>query len=241
MVIDVFYLDDPPMSGAMNMAVDESLLEQGFPVLRFYRWSEPTVSLGYFQRYETRNAHSASRNASVVRRRSGGGAIVHDRELTYSLVLPNESRRLELYESVHRSIIVALRNWGIESELSGVESGDKDAFLCFQRISSGDVVVRQNGSEVKIVGSAQYRNGFCGVLQHGSILLDRSAASPELDGIRQVSGTAISDDDLVSVLRRQLENDFFWRFRLFDSKTIRKRVDLLWKDRYTDEGWTQKK
>jgi len=82
---------DRPAPGAWNMAVDEALLdaavEQGVAALRFYQWSEPTLSLGYFQRHADRDSHAASHDCTLVRRQSGGGAILHDRELTYSLTL----------------------------------------------------------------------------------------------------------------------------------------------------------
>src|SRR5688500_20216584 len=83
---------DVPAPGAWNMAVDEALLEsaalENRCTLRFYRWSEPTLSLGYFQRYEDRRQHAASLSCACVRRASGGGAILHDHELTYSLAVP---------------------------------------------------------------------------------------------------------------------------------------------------------
>ena len=83
---------DPPAPGAWNMAVDEALFEQaakfGTPTLRFYQWSEPTLSLGYFQNYDDRRSHAASLGTAAVRRTTGGGAILHDQELTYSLVWP---------------------------------------------------------------------------------------------------------------------------------------------------------
>ena len=73
---------DPPASGAWNMAVDEALLEaaaaDGQCTLRFYRWAEPTLSLGYFQAYCRPPAPPASAGCAVVRRPSGGGAILHD-------------------------------------------------------------------------------------------------------------------------------------------------------------------
>ena len=86
-------LIDAPERGVWNMAIDEALLESAadescdLVTLRFYRWSEPTLSLGYFQSYEDRNSHEASRSLPVVRRSSGGGALVHDHEWTYSLAI----------------------------------------------------------------------------------------------------------------------------------------------------------
>src|SRR5882724_9809402 len=88
---------DPPAHGAWNMAVDEALLESaavdGIATLRLYQWSEPTLSLGYFQPAADRQTHPASRECPLVRRASGGGAILHDRELTYSLAIPEKSAR----------------------------------------------------------------------------------------------------------------------------------------------------
>src|SRR4051812_36941289 len=85
-------LFDPPAEGAWNMAVDEALgeaaAETKIATLRFYGWSRPTLSLGYFQKHDERVAHVGSAGCELVRRASGGGAIVHDRELTYSLALP---------------------------------------------------------------------------------------------------------------------------------------------------------
>src|SRR5262245_3748574 len=109
-------LIDPPASGAWNMAVDEALLEtaatEGLPTLRFYEWERPTLSLGYFQSAADRVHHAASRECPVVRRASGGGAIVHDRELTYSIAVPQANPRsaaaAELYDSFHETLVQAL-------------------------------------------------------------------------------------------------------------------------------------
>src|SRR4051812_39572627 len=87
---------DAPADGAWNMALDEALLHaaesDGTATLRFYGWREPTLSLGYFQKHVDRALHSASENCTLVRRTSGGGAILHDRELTYSIALPKSHR-----------------------------------------------------------------------------------------------------------------------------------------------------
>src|SRR5689334_21696416 len=86
---------DPPRQGSMNMAIDDALLESaaeaGVATLRLYQWSEPTLSLGYFQAAAERKTHQPSLTCALVRRASGGGAILHDRELTYSLALPEKS------------------------------------------------------------------------------------------------------------------------------------------------------
>jgi len=243
--MDIDYLEVPPQSGPRNMAVDEALLELGRPVFRFYRWSEPTVSLGYFQRYADRDVHSPSRSAPLVRRRSGGGAIVHDKELTYSVVFPGNSplvaRRLELYEAIHRVFITVLKDFGVAAEFSGIERGGKDVFLCFQRLSPGDVVVRRGDTVLKILGSAQYRNKAGSVLQHGSLLLDRSVAAPELDGIRQISNSFPPVPELIAALESQLAKEFFWNFQQFVPETIEPAVAILEKTRYTNDGWTCRK
>ena len=243
--MNIDYLEDPPQSGVRNMAFDEALLESGRPVFRFYRWSEATVSLGYFQHYAERNDHAPSRFVPVVRRRSGGGAIVHDRELTYSLTLPHDSplaaKRLALYEAVHRSFITVLGRFGIAAELHGTEQREKDAFLCFQRFRANDVVVRRNSGVVKILGSAQYRNGVGSVLQHGSLLLDRSVAAPELEGMKQLAGTFPTVEELTDALKLQLADDFFWNFQSFVSTTLERTVAFLEETRYSREGWTCKK
>src|SRR5687767_6703039 len=87
---------DPPAEGSWNMAVDEALLESaadsGEITLRFYEWSRATLSLGYFQSHAERSGHTASLACPMVRRSTGGGAIVHDQELTYSLVVPMDGR-----------------------------------------------------------------------------------------------------------------------------------------------------
>src|ERR1700742_281709 len=141
------------------MAVDEALLldavENGSATLRFYQRSEPTLSLGYFQAYADRNQHAASRNCAVVRRQSGGGAILHDRGLTYSLVLPPGHplgrNAPQLYDSVHKAFIAPLTRLeprdGEHSPLGcrgdASEPTTNEPFLCFQRQSPGDVVLIQ--------------------------------------------------------------------------------------------------
>ena len=217
---------DQPQDGLTNMAVDEALLTQAAagelgPVLRFYQWSPATLSLGYFQRYAERALHPPSEHCAVVRRASGGGAILHDRELTYSLVLPAghplAARAEPLYRAVHQALIDVLAAHGLDARFwDDVQSparaakisasgeafacGDeakrqtggvplpqspppnpqsprqRDPFLCFQRRSPGDLVLRAKDEASlkpaiwhKILGSAQRR-------RHGAVFAAREPA-----------------------------------------------------------------
>jgi lipoate-protein ligase A len=181
---------EPPAAGAWNMALDEALLEsaqnEGIASLRFYSWSEPTLSLGYFQTYGDRRLHAVSIPCAVVRRASGGGAILHDRELTYSIALPCSHplavRAEKLYRAVHESLLETLAELGVSSTLFGnVGRSMSKPFLCFQRREPGDLVA----GEFKIAGSAQ-RRWRGAVLQHGSVLLGQSEFAPELPGIAEL-------------------------------------------------------
>jgi len=209
---------------------------------RFYRWQPPTLSLGYFQVYEARLGHPASLGCPAVRRPSGGGAILHDRELTYSLVVPRShrlaARRRLLYETVHNSLIEVLSGAGIRARLCGGPEWRGHApepFLCFQRRAAGDVLV----GPVKIAGSAQRRTRGA-VLQHGSVLLARSTAAPELDGLAEAAGTPIP--------REQLAGD--WLDRLAERMALawrqeplsdgeRDRAAVLARDKYGSDRWTR--
>lgn len=176
-------VEPEPQSGDWNMAVDAALLssavESRTTTLRWYRWNEPTVSLGYFQRATETAAEIAA--LPTVRRLSGGGAIVHDREITYSLALPPTHPRaaapVALYDLVHRAVVDVLRSLGVPATLRGA-SGEPTGFLCFGRNDRHDVIL--NG--YKIVGSAQRRRRGA-VLQHGSIILARSVHTPQFPGL----------------------------------------------------------
>lgn len=202
-------VDEVPMSGRFNMAMDAAMLELGstrdVSVIRIYRWCEPTVSVGYFQG-ATDQHQSHFTGLPVVRRLSGGGAILHDLEITYSCTLPvsHPVRQdpSELYGVIHRSLIKLLRECGAEcmlrsdfdagpfaklrdSAASEVEnySPSSEPFLCFLRSNPNDIV---HESGIKIVGSAQRRRKGI-TLQHGSILLSASSICPTVYGIQQLT------------------------------------------------------
>jgi lipoate-protein ligase A len=228
------------------MSVDEALLEtaaaDGQCTLRLYRWQEPTLSLGYFQAYDDRRQHAASNRSGVVRRPSGGGAILHDREVTYSLAIPSRHplsvRRLECYEAVHLALVDVLAQWGIEATLatrSAHPAVPHEPFLCFQRRSPGDVLLA--GS--KIAGSAQRRCRGA-VLQHGSVLLARSTAAPELAGLEDVSGQSISPDRLIAAWLPRLAEVLSATWRDVPlSAAERDRAALLSAEKYASPAWTK--
>ena len=239
-------LIDPPASGAWNMAVDEVLLEwsaaSGRCCWRFYRWQEPTLSLGYFQRYDDRWSHAASRACAVVRRASGGGAILHDAELTYSVVVsgghPLARRRLALYEAIHTALIELLADRGITASLCSGPPGTapgRQPFLCFQRRSPGDLLV----GHAKIAGSAQRRVSGA-VLQHGSVLLGRSDAAPELDGLNELAALPITHDQLIKAWLEKLARRLAFRWQEEPlAGPERARAATLVETKYGSDRWTK--
>jgi lipoate-protein ligase A len=246
--LSVRLLVDPPASGVWNMAVDEALLEtaaaDGLCTLRFYAWQEPTLSLGYFQTYTERWQHAASQDCAVVRRPSGGGAILHDRELTYSFVVPERHPlavdRLGFYHAVHAALIEALAPWGVRATVfapSGQSVVGPSPFLCFERRSPGDVLVNC----VKIAGSAQRRCRGA-VLQHGSVLLARSPAAPELDGVEELLGERIPPNLLIEawLTRLSATSGLVWQNAEL-SEAQRGRADRLVAEKYASPDWTEKR
>ncbi len=181
--------------GPTNMAIDEALLDAvasdpTFSVVRTYEWSVPTLSLGYFQKVGEAEADPRWLGAATVRRPTGGGALWHDREITYAVVVPSSHPLARpstaLYRAIHASIADQLRLFGLKAERRGSDPSPPDSsalrpFLCFQDRDTDDVVV----GRAKLVGSAQRRRSGA-VLQHGSLLLARSPSTPELLGVTEL-------------------------------------------------------
>lgn len=244
-------LIDAPASGFWQMAVDEALLEsaaEGRATLRFYTWSEPTVSLGYFQRYVEREKHRASRDCPLVRRDTGGGAIVHDQELTYSLALPVDhplaADAMRLYRAAHGALLDTLGSFGIEARLRGqreldpsLERPTDEPFLCFQRRAEGDVLLEG----VKVCGSAQRRRRGV-ILQHGSLLLARSSAAPELPGIQQLRGSYPATAQLIGPWARELA---FQLGLVLEERPLSgpqlQRVRTLAVEKYDSNAWNRRR
>lgn len=166
----------PPASGAWNMALDEALLERaretGETVLRVYTWSAPTLSLGRNQRangqYDLERA--TAMGVEFVRRPTGGRAVLHNREVTYSVTAPVADTTLrDSYEQINRVLGRALGILGVD--VSAAESRERaplpDGSPCFEVPTVGELTWEGR----KLVGSAQWRETGA-LLQHGSILID---------------------------------------------------------------------
>ena len=165
------------------MAVDEAISEAvrqelSPPTLRLYRWSRPSLSIGHFQKISEVNTDYCDKmDYPVVRRLTGGRAILHDNELTYSFSartdFPPFSPSLhENYSVISNAILLGLMTCGIKADISferKKNSGPRTP-ACFKAVSYGEIKI--NGK--KVIGSAQkrYSNGF---MQHGSILLEFDA------------------------------------------------------------------
>ncbi|MBI5865109.1 MAG: lipoate--protein ligase [Planctomycetes bacterium] len=173
---------DPPLDGPTNMARDEHLLRSDRfrpAAARIYAWSPPTLSLGYFQRYSQRDELPAEvRRLAVVRRLTGGGAILHDCEVTYSLVLDDtvsaaRESPATLYRLAHdcwRDAIAAAGGpaGSLASEDFPLPSPRTGPFFCFEKPGRTDLLL----GTAKVLGSAQRRIPGR-VMQHGSLILHR--------------------------------------------------------------------
>ncbi len=173
-------IEDAPRPGAENMAVDEAILlahaaGEAPPTLRFYRWDPPAVSLGYFQDYATDVDPAVCRQEGIdiVRRPTGGRAVLHDREVTYSVVVSADrlpGTVVETYRSIAEGLVQGLRDLGLEADLAPEEAtrgGAVPEGACFEVPSSYEIIAGGR----KIVGSAQVRRDGA-ILQHGSIPLE---------------------------------------------------------------------
>jgi len=195
---------------AFNMGLDEALLESrdAPPTVRFYSWRPATLSLGYFQRFA--DVPAAQDCRSVVRRITGGGAIHHTSELTFSITadLTEPLYRGPIagsYERVHLAIAAALRELGLESTLRGesrLASERAATGMCFHESTALDLV----WNDRKGVGSAQRRKRGR-VLHHGSIKLGSSPLEGDIATV-EAFRRGVTPETLAPVLRGAFERAF---------------------------------
>lgn len=180
------FIDSGNCSPAFNMALDEALLDwhsEGKipPIVRFYGWSPPSLSIGYFQKVEKEiNMEAVKKHGlGFVRRPTGGRGVLHEHELTYSVIVTEEYPDMpktvtESYRVISEGVLKGFHELGMEAYFSVPETvEEKDSLknprsaVCFDAPSWYELVVEGR----KVAGSAQTRQKGV-ILQHGAILLD---------------------------------------------------------------------
>ncbi|WAC07219.1 MAG: biotin/lipoate A/B protein ligase family protein [Thermodesulfobacteriota bacterium] len=223
-------LNNGHLAGALNMAIDQALLtmhaeEKSPPTLRFYKWHPAAVSLGYFQR-DPKIDRSVCRKMGidVVQRPSGGRAVLHQGDLTYSVIagkqdgIPEEAAAA--YQLICEGLLMGFRLLGIQGELRQGKEKTIQKDICFLSGGVGDIVHDNH----KFVGSAQYWHATS-LLQHGSIILESqvetlvklwgaNGASPEnlrvmltsrLTSIEEILGCHLSPGEIETAIRKGME------------------------------------
>jgi lipoate-protein ligase A len=245
----------PAANGAENMALDEALMDRarvtGEWVLRLYSWSVPTISLGRNQtargRYNTKRIEALG--LGVVRRPTGGRAILHHREITYCVTAPLDDAGdlRESYDRINRLLLAALRSLGVHASVANptTRASSPGMAPCFDEPSAGELTVGGR----KLAGSAQWRSDGA-LLQHGSILIEDdqtllstlalgdSPVVPAPATLAQALGRAPSVDDIALALRESIEVlEGVRPTELEIDAALRARVSEL-VVRYLDNAWT---
>jgi lipoyl(octanoyl) transferase len=180
------FIDSGHCSPEFNMALDEALLDWNSegkipPTIRFYGWNPPTLSIGYFQKVEREIDLEAVKKYGLgfVRRPTGGRGVLHDQELTYSVIVSEEHPEMphtvtEAYRVISEGILQGFRKLGLDAYFAVPKTAEEREGLknprsavCFDAPSWYELVVEGR----KVAGSAQTRQKGV-ILQHGSILLD---------------------------------------------------------------------
>ena len=203
--------EHPPQE---NMDIDVVLLKQatfldGKPLIRFYGWDRPAVSIGYVQKEEIvldRDKYT------VVKRPTGGGVVYHDRDFTYTVVVPAEHwiaklDRVESYRVIHKAIVRSFATFGLKGILVDAEQpkADRATMQCFTTPTKYDILCElRNGKTAKFAGSAQRRTRN-GILHQGSIVLNAT------NGNR---------NKLAVSLKKAFEEEFEMIFKNFSPKII---------------------
>jgi lipoate---protein ligase len=174
------------------MSIDRCLLQQHIlgqilPTLRFYTWSHPTISLGYHQRHYPEHWQSLvwhDRSVDIVKRPTGGRGVLHQGDLTYALIGSGfVGKRVEVYQQICQFLLAGWRSIGINLEYGMAGTGYIHNPNCFGTATSADLVCADG---YKLIGSAQLiKSGT--ILQHGSMRLN-----PDLELFEKVFGESIS-------------------------------------------------
>jgi lipoate-protein ligase A len=261
----------PPAGGAANMAMDEAILESvtagaELPTLRLYAWEPACLSIGYAQPVvEADEARLAEQGWSLVRRPTGGRAILHTDELTYAIIAPSSNPHvsggvLTSYRRLSRGLIDGLRRLGLEPEVrdaAPVSEEERADPVCFEVPSAYEITVKGK----KLIGSAQLRRRG-GVLQHGSLPLtgdigrictvlrfpDEAARQARLDRLRSractvedLLGHEVGWQEAASAIRAGLAHALGLVFEEGEpSPAETRRAHQLERERYAHPHWTRR-
>ena len=262
----------PPTRGAWNMAVDESILEhlggnEAMPTLRLYAWEPPCLSLGHAQPFADVDMSRLRQHGwEVVRRATGGRAILHTDELTYSVIAPTDEPRvegsiLESYNRLAQALLLAVKSLEIPVEIKETVSHASSVTytnpVCFEVPSSYEITV--NGK--KLIGSAQARKKE-GVLQHGSLPLTGDltricqALTFENESAREnvskrlleraitaefALGRAVSWEDAAQAFIHAFEAQLGLSLKRGElSESESRRADELVREKYDHVSWTER-
>lgn len=212
-------------TGKINMEIDSEILESAIkneksePVIRFYGWKPKCVSLGRNQSSDDINIEYCKRNnIDIVRRVTGGRALLHDSEITYSFVCPsgflnNGESVIASYKEISAAIILGFKNLGINLEIGSKKQVNTSFSYCMSLITGADLCVDGR----KLIGSAQFRKQNY-ILQHGSVLMDFDSIhidnifkeKEDYDSITTVKrlNEGITGGDVIESLKRGFKNYF---------------------------------
>jgi len=261
---------DNPMIGSHNMAVDEAIMKSvadgdSKPTLRLYAWHPLCLSIGYGQRIREADLERISTNGwGIVRRPTGGKAILHGNELTYSVSLPKDHDLaqgdvVESYRRISEALMKALQFLGLSPQSEKQAKGNSGLGpVCFEVPSHYEIT--SNGK--KLIGSAQVRRRD-GILQHGTLPLhgdisqicdalvypseqERQEAKQNVaeraTTLESVLGEIISWDDAANFLARGFADTFDIDFEI--GELTEAEIDLVnhfLDERYHNEMWVNKR
>jgi len=257
-----------PLPGALNMAVDAAILaavgrNEVPPTLRLYRWDPPCLSLGYSQPFSDLDQDQLlARGWDIVRRPTGGQAILHTDELTYAVIGPKTDPRLkgglmQSYRRLSKALSESLKILGLQVQVhSGKDPESINHPVCFENPSDFEITVEGK----KIIGSAQARKKE-GILQHGTLPLKGDLTritqvlkyiNPDQRGqaatvllqkaatVEGVLGREVSWDEAAEAFQTGFHNSLNVFFNQSDlSSPEKEEAQLLVKTQYGDPRWTE--
>lgn len=261
----------PPATGALNMATDQAIMEavgeKRVPsTLRFYSWQPACLSLGYTQRLEDVDERRVlCRGWHIVRRPTGGRAILHTDEVTYSISFPQNHELVAgdivtSYRRLSAALQYGLEKLGLQSDVAPYIKHHKEdlSAVCFETPSAYEITVNNK----KLIGSAQVRRQSA-VLQHGSIPLEgniaricdalhykddlaraaaKKAVRQRATTIAEALGKRLSFDEVTEAMAEAFSETFDLNL---ESGTLSPqellRIEQLRHETYTNDAWTQKR